>query len=119
MGVVASTVPVAVTSTEFSFVHREKFSTCYPSNHVYLFHPLFLFYNSIKSELLGGAGFDPSSTVEVTLDGAPITTTPATVTTTPNGVFFANFTVPISTPGPHTVEADTTRDLIQLQETLM
>ena len=43
-----------------------------------------------------GAGFDPSSTVTITFNGSPITTTPSTVTTTANGQFSANFTVPSS-----------------------
>src|SRR6476620_340625 len=43
-----------------------------------------------------GAGFDPSSTVDITFNGTDITTTPSTVTTNNNGEFFANFTVPLS-----------------------
>ena len=43
-----------------------------------------------------GAGFDPSSTVAITFNDTDITTTPTTVTTTNNGEFFANFTVPLS-----------------------
>ena len=39
-----------------------------------------------------GAGFDPSSTVAITFNDTDITT----VTTTNNGEFFANFTVPLS-----------------------
>ena len=45
---------------------------------------------------ISGAGFDPSSTVTITFNGSTIPTTPAPVTTTTNGVFFANFTVPAS-----------------------
>ena len=54
------------------------------------------------SELIGtsvnitGAGFDPSSTVAITFNGTDIITTPTTVTTSNNGEFFANFTVPLS-----------------------
>ena len=47
-----------------------------------------------------GSGFDPSSTVTITFNGSNIPTTPAPVTTTTNGVFFANFTVPASSIGP-------------------
>jgi hypothetical protein len=43
-----------------------------------------------------GAGFDPSSTVAITFNGTDIITTPTTVTTSNNGEFFANFTVPLS-----------------------
>ena len=43
-----------------------------------------------------GAGFDPSSTVAITFNDTDITTTPTTVTTSNNGEFFANFTVPLS-----------------------
>lgn len=43
-----------------------------------------------------GAGFDPSSTVAFTFNGTDIITTPTTVTTSSNGEFFANFTVPLS-----------------------
>jgi hypothetical protein len=39
-----------------------------------------------------GAGFDPSSTVAITFNDTDITT----VTTTNNGEFFANFTIPLS-----------------------
>ena len=39
-----------------------------------------------------GAGFDPSSTVAITFNDTDITT----VTTSNNGEFFANFTVPLS-----------------------
>jgi hypothetical protein len=54
------------------------------------------------SELIGtsvnitGAGFDPSSTVAITFNDTDLTTTPTTVTTSNNGEFFANFTVPLS-----------------------
>jgi hypothetical protein len=47
---------------------------------------------------IAGAGFDPSSTVVVTFNGTAVTTTPATVSTTSNGFFLANFTVPPSVP---------------------
>jgi hypothetical protein len=43
-----------------------------------------------------GAGFDPSSSVAITFNDTDITTTPTTVTTSNNGEFFANFTVPLS-----------------------
>ena len=43
-----------------------------------------------------GSGFDPSSTVAITFNDTDITTTPTTVTTSNNGEFFANFTVPLS-----------------------
>jgi hypothetical protein len=43
-----------------------------------------------------GAGFDPSSTVAITFNDTDIATTPTIVTTTNNGEFFANFTVPLS-----------------------
>jgi hypothetical protein len=43
-----------------------------------------------------GAGFDPRSTVSITFNDTDITTTPTTVTTSSNGEFFANFTVPLS-----------------------
>ena len=43
-----------------------------------------------------GVGFDPSSTVAITFNDTDITTTPTTVTTSNNGEFFANFTVPLS-----------------------
>jgi hypothetical protein len=43
-----------------------------------------------------GNGFDPSTTVAITFNDTDITTTPTTVTTTNNGEFFANFTVPLS-----------------------
>ena len=43
-----------------------------------------------------GAGFDPSSTVAITFNDTDLTTTPTTVTTSNNGEFFANFTVPLS-----------------------
>jgi hypothetical protein len=43
-----------------------------------------------------GAGFDPGSTVAITFNDTDITTIPTTVTTTNNGEFFANFTVPLS-----------------------
>lgn len=43
-----------------------------------------------------GAGFDPSSTVAITFNDTIITTTPTIVTTSNNGEFFANFTVPLS-----------------------
>jgi hypothetical protein len=43
-----------------------------------------------------GAGFDPSSTVAITFNDTAMTTTPTTVTTSNNGEFFANFTVPLT-----------------------
>ena len=43
-----------------------------------------------------GAGFDPISTVAITFNDTDVTTTPTTVTTSNNGEFFANFTVPLS-----------------------
>jgi hypothetical protein len=43
-----------------------------------------------------GIGFDPSSTVVLTFNDTDVTTTPTTVTTSNNGEFFANFTVPLS-----------------------
>jgi hypothetical protein len=44
-----------------------------------------------------GAGFDPRSTVVITFNDTDITTTtPTRVTTSNNGEFFANFTVPLS-----------------------
>jgi hypothetical protein len=43
-----------------------------------------------------GSGFDPSSTVVITFNGTDIITTPTTVTTSTNGEFLANFTVPLS-----------------------
>ena len=49
---------------------------------------------------ISGAGFDPSSIVTITFNGSNIPTTPAPVTTTTNGFFFANFTVPASSIGP-------------------
>ena len=41
-----------------------------------------------------GAGFDPGSTVTITFNGTAIDTSPAIVTPSANGIFFANFTVP-------------------------
>jgi len=52
-----------------------------------------------------GIGFDPSSTVSITFDGSPITTTPATVAPNSNGAFTATFTVPTSSDGSKTVVA--------------
>ena len=43
-----------------------------------------------------GVGFDPSSTVAIMFNDTAITTTPTTVTTTKDGEFFADFTVPLS-----------------------
>jgi hypothetical protein len=43
-----------------------------------------------------GGGFDPNSTVAITFNDTDITTTPTTITTSNNGEFFANFTVPLS-----------------------
>jgi len=43
-----------------------------------------------------GAGFDPTSTVAITFNSTAITTTPTRVTTSNNGEFFANFTIPLS-----------------------
>ena len=43
-----------------------------------------------------GAGFDPSSNVDITFNDTDITT----VTTNNNGLFFANFTVAPSSTGP-------------------
>ena len=43
-----------------------------------------------------GVGFDPISTVAITFNETDITTIPTTVTTTNNGEFFADFTVPLS-----------------------
>jgi hypothetical protein len=43
-----------------------------------------------------GGGFDPSSTVAITFNDTDVTTTPTTVTTSNNGEFFADFTVPLS-----------------------
>ena len=43
-----------------------------------------------------GVGFDPISTVAITFNETAITTIPTTVTTTNNGEFFADFTVPLS-----------------------
>ena len=50
--------------------------------------------------IVTGNGFDPNSTVDITFNDTDIITTPTTVTTTTNGVFFANFTVPPSSIGP-------------------
>ena len=43
-----------------------------------------------------GVGFDPISTVAIAFNETAITTIPTTVTTTNNGEFFADFTVPLS-----------------------
>ena len=53
-----------------------------------------------------GAGFDPSSTITIEFDGAPVATSPSPVTTTPTGFFTATFNVPLtSSNGDHTVKA--------------
>ena len=49
---------------------------------------------------ISGFGFDPDSTIDITFNGLAVDTTPASVTTTTNGFFFANFTVPPSSIGP-------------------
>jgi hypothetical protein len=49
---------------------------------------------------ISGTGFDPTSTVTITFNDTNVPTTPASVTTTTNGFFFANFTVPASSIGP-------------------
>ena len=49
---------------------------------------------------ISGFGFDPDSTLDITFNGLAVDTTPASVTTTTNGFFFANFTVPPSSIGP-------------------
>lgn len=52
-----------------------------------------------------GVGFDPSSTVTIKFNGSNIPTTPASVTTTTNGFFSANFIVPTTTIGPVSITA--------------
>jgi hypothetical protein len=49
-----------------------------------------------NSVIITGSVFDPSSTVVITFNGTDIITTPTTVTTSTNGEFLANFTVPLS-----------------------
>jgi len=52
-----------------------------------------------------GSGFDSCSTLNMTFNGTAVTTIPSTVTTTANGGFSANFTVPLSSIGPVSVVA--------------
>ena len=54
---------------------------------------------------IAGAGFDPSSNVTITFNGSVINTTPSLITTGAKGTFSANFTIPNSTSGDHTVIA--------------
>jgi hypothetical protein len=50
-----------------------------------------------------GNGFAANTAVSVKLDGAAITTSPASVTTTSTGTFTATITIPSLTAGSHTV----------------
>jgi hypothetical protein len=58
-----------------------------------------------SSVTVSGKGFAASSTITITYDGAAITTTPATVTTTARGSFQAIISVPAGTAGGHTITA--------------
>lgn len=62
--------------------------------------------------IITGSGFDNSSTATITFDGAALTTTPSTVTTTSAGALPAtggtlSFTVPSGAYGAHTVQITT------------
>ena len=54
----------------------------------------------LTTVIVTGNGSNPNSTVDITFNDTDMITTPTTVTTTTNGVFFANFTVPPSSIGP-------------------
>ena len=56
--------------------------------------------------VVNGLSYPPTSNVTLTINGARVTTAPATVTSTPYGTFTANVTIPASTPpGTATVAA--------------
>lgn len=53
----------------------------------------------LTSVAVTGTGFAPGSTVNITFNGTARATSPAIVTPSANGIFFANFTVPVSSFG--------------------
>ena len=58
-----------------------------------------------SSVSVSGSNFAPNSIIVLEFDSTVLTTSPATITTSPTGSFSASFTVPTSSPGNHNVIA--------------
>lgn len=63
---------------------------------------------------LSGTGFNPNKSITVTYNGNPIATAPASITTDGSGSFGGSITIPLSTPGAHTIQACDSTNLCAL-----